>query len=151
MELCLDKELSLLTFRIIQGHLQRNRSATGVSHGLSFGIVKIFHFIVPCLSVENFSSKCHVVKRCGVLRYHWSLVIHCILPRTSQVALVVKNPPANAGDPRDVGSIPGSDITEGLSAMQNVFCPKQVSSHWEGEVSINFTAFTNSEIELKLH
>ena len=26
---------------------------------------------------------------------------------TSQVALVVKNPPASAGDIRDVGSIPG--------------------------------------------
>ena len=28
--------------------------------------------------------------------------------RTSQVVLVVKNPPANAGDARDVGLIPGS-------------------------------------------
>ena len=28
----------------------------------------------------------------------------------SQVVLVVKNPPANAGDARDVGSIPGSGI-----------------------------------------
>ena len=27
--------------------------------------------------------------------------------RASQVALVVKNPPANAGDIRDAGSIPG--------------------------------------------
>ena len=27
--------------------------------------------------------------------------------RASQVALVVKNPPANAGDVRDVGSTPG--------------------------------------------
>ena len=27
--------------------------------------------------------------------------------RASQVALVVKNPPANAGDSRDIGSIPG--------------------------------------------
>ena len=27
---------------------------------------------------------------------------------TSQVELVIKNPPANAGDPRDVSSIPGS-------------------------------------------
>ena len=27
---------------------------------------------------------------------------------SSQVALVVKNPPANAGDIRDTGSIPGS-------------------------------------------
>ena len=31
-----------------------------------------------------------------------------IIPRASQVVLVVKNPPANAGDVRDVGSIPGS-------------------------------------------
>ena len=29
--------------------------------------------------------------------------------RTSQVALVVKNPPANAEDIRDSGSIPGSE------------------------------------------
>ena len=28
--------------------------------------------------------------------------------RASQVALVVKNPLANAGDPRDAGSVPGS-------------------------------------------
>ena len=28
--------------------------------------------------------------------------------RASQMALVVKNPPANGGDLRDVGSIPGS-------------------------------------------
>ena len=34
----------------------------------------------------------------------------CVCPiyRASQVALVVKNPPANAGDIRDVGSIPES-------------------------------------------
>ena len=31
----------------------------------------------------------------------------------SQVALVVKNPPANAGDVRDVGSIPGSGRSPG--------------------------------------
>ena len=33
----------------------------------------------------------------------------CVCPiyRASQVALVVKNPPVNAGDIRDVGSIPG--------------------------------------------
>ena len=30
-----------------------------------------------------------------------------IIPRASQVVLVVKNPPANAGDVRDTGSIPG--------------------------------------------
>ena len=31
----------------------------------------------------------------------------------SQVALVVKNPPANAGDMRDMGSIPGSGRSPG--------------------------------------
>ena len=31
----------------------------------------------------------------------------------SQVELVVKNPPANAGDKRDVGSIPGSGRSPG--------------------------------------
>ena len=32
---------------------------------------------------------------------------HAMWHRASQVALEVKNPPANAGDKRDVGSIPG--------------------------------------------
>ena len=36
-----------------------------------------------------------------------------VLDRASQVALVVKNPPANAGDIRDVGSIPGSGRSPG--------------------------------------
>ena len=31
----------------------------------------------------------------------------------SQVALVLKNPPANSGDLRDVGSIPGSGRSPG--------------------------------------
>ena len=31
----------------------------------------------------------------------------------SQVALVVKNPPANTGDIRDVGSVPGSGRSPG--------------------------------------
>ena len=33
--------------------------------------------------------------------------------RVSQVVLVVKNPPANAGDARDTGSIPGSGRSPG--------------------------------------
>ena len=32
---------------------------------------------------------------------------------TSQVALVVKNPPAEEGDARDLGSIPGSGVAPG--------------------------------------
>ena len=41
----------------------------------------------------------------------YTLVILCI--RASQEALVVKNPPANAGDTRDEGSISGSGRSPG--------------------------------------
>ena len=34
--------------------------------------------------------------------------LHCWIRWASQVVLVVKNPPANSGDIRDVGLIPGS-------------------------------------------
>ena len=34
--------------------------------------------------------------------------------RASQMVLVVKNPPANAGDPRDMGSIPGLGRSPGV-------------------------------------
>ena len=34
------------------------------------------------------------------------LILHTIPNRDSQVALVVKNPPANSGDVSDAGSIP---------------------------------------------
>ena len=44
----------------------------------------------------SFSNKCHPVLAGGPYRI-WA----------SQVALVVKNPPAKAGDARDAGSIPG--------------------------------------------
>ena len=37
----------------------------------------------------------------------------CTSYQASEVALVVKNPPANAGDVRDVGSIPGSGSSPG--------------------------------------
>ena len=39
----------------------------------------------------------------------------------SQVKLVVKNPPANAGDVRDVGSIPDGDpLVEGMAAHSSI-------------------------------
>ena len=42
------------------------------------------------------------------------IVCHFIvLPVTLQVALVVKNPPANAGDIKDTGSIPVSERSPG--------------------------------------
>ena len=39
---------------------------------------------------------------------HNFISVGCTSVRASQVALVVKNPPANVGDLRDAGSIPGS-------------------------------------------
>ena len=37
------------------------------------------------------------------------------------MALVVKNPPANAGDVRDVGSIPDGDpLVEGMAAHSSI-------------------------------
>ena len=44
--------------------------------------------------------------------------------KVSQVALVVKNPPANAGDVRDTSSIPGSGRSqEEGTAAHSVFLP----------------------------
>ena len=40
-------------------------------------------------------------------REEWKINRCCLPRRASQVALVVKNPPANTGDARDTGSIPG--------------------------------------------
>ena len=41
------------------------------------------------------------------------IAFYCTVDRASQVTLEVKNPPANAGDIRDVGSIPGSGRSPG--------------------------------------
>jgi len=43
---------------------------------------------------------------------HVRLTLNIVI-RGSQVALVVKNPPASAGDERDVGSIPDSGRSPG--------------------------------------
>ena len=50
----------------------------------------------------------------------------CILYRASQVALVVKNPPANAGDVRDVSSISGREdpLEEGMAILSNILAWK---------------------------
>ena len=40
-------------------------------------------------------------------------IFHCAFIWAPQVALVVKNPPANAGDIRDMGLIPGSGRSPG--------------------------------------
>ena len=42
------------------------------------------------------------------------LIVYACIIGVSSVALVVKNPPANAGDIRDLGSIPGSGRVPGV-------------------------------------
>ena len=44
----------------------------------------------------------------------WLFLFGCTRKMASQVALVVKNPPANAGDVRDLTSIPGSGRSPGV-------------------------------------
>ena len=52
--------------------------------------------LLPLMLISFFCRNSHIVSL-------------STLPWASQVALVVKNPPANAEDVRDVGSIPGSE------------------------------------------
>ena len=51
-----------------------------------------------------------------------------LFSRASQVALVVKNPPANAGDPRDAGSIPRETPWRRKWQLTPVFSSVQFSS-----------------------
>ena len=62
------------------------------------------------LSINYISIKKFDYKKMQILFPSASVARVCVGPlcvRTSQVALVVKNPPANAGNVRDSGSIPG--------------------------------------------
>ena len=52
-------------------------------------------------------------KLCRWLWARLRLENHCVTRVASQVALVVKNPPANGGDVRDLGSVPGSGRSPG--------------------------------------
>ena len=45
-------------------------------------------------------------------------------PWASQAALVVKKPPTNAGDVRDVGSIPGLGRSPGVEMKRDLFSTK---------------------------
>ena len=56
--------------------------------------------------------------------YIYIFTYTCIYTWTSQLVLVVKNPPAKAGDVRDAGSIPGSgrSLGEGHSKPLQYSC-----------------------------
>ena len=52
----------------------------------------------------------------------------------SQVALVLKNPPANAGDRRDVSSIPGSSLRGGHGNRHQYSCLENPLAAEPGEL-----------------
>ena len=78
----------------------------------------LLHTTLVCAHLPLSVIKHHIRASCKRHSFDGILILFVItfqhLPalgqeqRTSQVALVVKNPPANAGDIRDMGSIPGS-------------------------------------------
>ena len=59
-------------------------------------VVMLMWYVLPCLNPL------------GLSYLLWSIGYEQTWGRASQVGSVVKNSPANAGDIRDVGSIPGS-------------------------------------------
>ena len=73
-------------------------STDSIVHGVTKSWTRLndFHFLIS----STYPQK----------NWHWRSMG---LLSASQVALVVKNPPANAGDIRDVGSIPGSEDSPG--------------------------------------
>ena len=60
------------------------------------------------ICVINFNLKITHSKRLTIMNNKAIIIIYCNKSWTSQVALVVKNLPANTGDIRDADLIPGS-------------------------------------------
>ena len=67
-------------------------------------------------------------------------------PGTSQAALVVKNPPASAGDTGDVGWIPGLGRPLGGGQPAPGFLPG--ASHGQSSL-VGYSPFTKSQTRLK--
>ena len=62
----------------------------------------------------------------------------------SQVAMVIKNPPANAGDIRDVGLIPGEDpLEKGMAPHTPNILAWRISWTEEPWVSKSWTGLNN--------
>ena len=99
------------------------------------------------LSINYISIKKFDYKKMQILFPSASVARVCVGPlcvRTSQVALVVKNPPANAGNVRDSGSIPGLGRSPGggpgnplqCSSLENLHGQRSLADYspWSGRV-----------------
>ena len=65
----------------------------------------------------------------------------------SQVALVVKNPPANAGDVRDAGSIPGSGRSPGVGNSNLLQYPCLEKSHGQRSL-VGYSPWSHKEPDM---
>ena len=96
------------------------------SHQCSF--ICFFHFLKPYQPVKEMATHSSILawripgteEPGGLLsmgshrvRHHWSNLAAAAYEGASQLALVVKNPPASAGDPGNVSLIPGSGKSPG--------------------------------------
>lgn len=73
-----------------------------------------------CICMSNYVGLVHIWRTLSrvCMLYKWSCfcVVYCIVlyrMEASQVARVARNPPANAGDTGNTGSIPGSEESGG--------------------------------------
>ena len=96
----------------------------------------VLHYELSCLEGGGNRSPLGVVwcrlKGCGWESRHWGDLISFVINLTevnSQVALVVKNPPAKAEDVGDVGSIPGSGRCAGEGNGNPLQCSCLEKSH----------------------
>ena len=94
----------------------------------------------PFNSFIKFSQSCPLLPQLLAKEGKLSLFLASAVFRlgASQVALVVKNLPANAGDTRDVGSIPGLGRSPGERARQ----PTPVSLPGESHGQRNLAGFS---------
>ena len=75
-------------------------------------LIKSFEVFLPWLFPACSYSN-HILPRISPNPVRLLISQNTLVPRVSQVMRLVKNPPANAGDGRDKGSIPGSGRAPG--------------------------------------
>ena len=106
----------------------------------------------------------YCLKQLNFVLLDWILIINIIISNyyydyydleTSQMALVVKNPPANAGDIRDTGSIPrlGRFPGEGIGNPLHYFCLENSTGRWAWWVTVHGAAKSRTRLndsELRL-